>query len=520
MSFLLGLDLATNGVTALVLQPGHPVVARTFEHYPTSFPRAGWVEQYPEDWWRAACIAIARVLAEAGIAGHDIKGIGLSGQMHGLVLVDEFGRPLRPALTWSDGRGQAQVDWMLTRASEREWMTWTATRPQVGSAGARLLWVRQEEPDLYRQIYKILAPKDFLRLRLTGEMATDVTDASSLLVFDVPARAWSREAIDLMELDEALLPTCYESQQVSGAVSIEASEVTGLAPGTPVIAGAGNQASAAMGLGVVRCSDVSLVLGSAGVVFATTDEPLIDRDALLQTCCHARRTKWYLVGMTQSAGIAFRWMRDTFCRAEQEVARQSWDDAYNLMARQADEVPCGSDGLIFLPYLQGERTPYQNPDARGVFYGVTLHHHKRHFIRAVMEGVAFGLRDCLQIVHHTGADIERIVVAGGGLLNPIWRQMTANVLGVPLARTNVADPAPFGAALMASVAAGLHASVEQACRESVQITETTAPCPEAMARYEEAYAIYRTLYPALQPSFAQTAAFMQGQDCTCPLLEV
>ncbi|HEY3377847.1 MAG TPA: xylulokinase [Armatimonadota bacterium] len=511
MAYLLGIDLATNGVTALLLDPGKSVVGRAFAGYPTQQPRPGWVEQAPEQWWLAAKDAIRRLLIEAEVSGHDVSAIGLSGQMHGTVLVDERGRPVRPAIIWSDRRGEEQIAWMLGQADAREWVTWTGARPLIGMSGPRLLWVKQEEPDVFARAHKVLAPKDYLRLCLTGEFATDVTDASSTLLFDVPARVWSRESRALMGISSDLLPECYESQAISGSVSLEVAEETGLKAGTPVVAGAGNQAAAAMGLGVVRTNEVAAILGSGGVIIASIDEPLIDKDLRLQTFCHARRTKWYMVGMTQTAGMAFRWMRDPFCNAEKEAARSIWDDAYNLMTRQAEELPIGSNGLLFLPYLNGERTPYMDPTARGVFFGITAQHEKRHFIRAVMEGVTFSMRDCLEVVKQTGVSVDRVVVAGGGLNNPVWRHIFADALGVDLVQTNVVDPAPFGAALMASVAAGMYSSVEQACEEIVQVTEFTEPNPENVARYNELYEIYRGLYPALCPAYGQMATFLEGQ---------
>jgi xylulokinase len=504
MSYLLGIDLATNGVVALLVDPEdyiNPVLARVFEGHPTINPAPGIVEQEPDRWWGATVRAIRRLLAETEVDSEEIRAIGLSGQMHGLVLVDERGRPARTCITWTDTRDKDISGDMLEMASAEQWLDWTGAVPVAGLAGTRLMWVKENEPEVLQRVHKVLAPKDYLRFKLTGEYATDVSDASSSLLFDIVARKWSSSAINCMGIDDKILPRVYESQETSGVITHDVADVTGLYPGTPVVAGSGNQAAAAMGLGVIRSNEVAAVMGSGGVVMASMHEPLVDKMQRVNTLCHARRSKWYMVGLTQAAGISFRWFRDTFCHAEKEVAGNLWDDPYTLMTRQAAEVMPGSDGLMFLPYINGERSPYQDPDARGVFLGITAKHNKPHFIRAVMEGVTYSMRDCMEAMKDSGVKVDRVVMTGGSMQSDVWRHIFADTFGVDIIKTNIDDPAPFGAALMSSVAAGYWTSVENAVENLVQATDVTEPNPEMTAKYNKYFEIYKSLYPTLAPTF-------------------
>jgi len=491
MHYWLGIDVSTTATKALLIEAGGRVVAAAASEYGYETPHPLWSEQDPDLWWGATRESVAAVLAAAGASGADVRGIGLTGQMHGLVLLDGRGTVLRPAILWNDQRTGEQCDEIRGRLGRERLIQITGNDALTGFTAPKILWVRSNEPETYRRAAHVLLPKDYVRFKLSGEFAVDCADGAGTLLFDLRARTWSEEVLEALEIDPAWLPRTYEGTQVTGVVSPEAAEATGLRAGTPIVGGGGDQAAAAVGTGAVEQGIVSLSLGTSGVVFATTDRPTIEPDGRLHAFCHAVPGKWHLMGVMLSAAGSLRWFRDTFAAAAEFEA---------LLAPAAD-IPPGSEGLLFLPYLTGERTPYPDPLARGAFVGLTVRHRLPQLTRSVLEGVAFGLRDCFELMKAAGlGQIDQVRVAGGGARSELWRQILADVLQSDLVTVNADEGAAYGAALLAAVGTGALPDVPSACRAGIRITGRTEPGPAASA-YESTYSIYRQLYPALQPAF-------------------
>lgn len=469
MTALVGLDVGTTGVKAIAVSPEGEVLARAEEAYALSTPRPGWAEQDPEDWWRATDRALARI-------GVEPAGIGLSGQMHGLVALDAAGRVLRPAILWNDQRTGAECAEIEERVGFDRLVALTGNRALAGFTAPKLLWLRRHEPDVYGRIARVLLPKDYVRLRLTGEHATDVADASGTLLFDVAARRWSDEVLEALELPDSWLPPALESPAVSGTTS----------DGVPVAAGAGDQAAGALGVGVDAAGRLSVVLGTSGVVFAALPEFRADPRARVHAFCHAVPDRWHVMGVMLSAAGSLRWLREEVVGA-----------AYDQLLAEAARWPPGAEGLLFAPYLAGERTPHADPDARGAFVGLSLRHDRGALARAVLEGVAFGLRDSLDLLVALGVQPEAGRVSGGGARSRLWLTIVASVLGIPLERTAVEEGAAFGAALLGGVAAGTFADAAEAVAACVRVRETVEPHPDWREVYAGALARFRRLYPAL-----------------------
>ena len=466
-SSLIGLDVGTTGVKGIAISPTGDVVAKAERGYPLSIPRPGWSEQNPDDWVRAARDVLERLPSA--------EGIGLSGQMHGLVCLDGNGRVLRPAILWNDQRSAVECAEIEERVGFERVVTFTGNRALTGFTAPKLLWLRRHEPDVYAQIRRILLPKDYVRLRLTGDWAIDAADASGTLLFDVARRAWSEEMLDTLELPGEWLPPTYESPHV---------------PGAP---GAGDQAAGAIGVGVDRPGPLSVVLGTSGVVFAALPAFVADAQARLHTFCHAVPNGWHAMGVMLSAAGSLRWFR--------ELIGAEYDE---LLAEAADWSP-GAEGLFFQPYLAGERTPHADPDVRGSFVGLSLRHDRGALARAVLEGVAYGLRDSLELLRNLGVDAEVARVSGGGARSPLFLEICASVLGLPLERTAVEEGAAYGAALLAGVASGTFADVHDAVAKCIRVTERIEPNDAWRAEYEERYPRFRALYPALRREAAQDA---------------
>ena len=491
---LLGIDVGTGGTRVLLLdQLGHVLSSATAEHAPPISLHIGWAEQSPEDWWNAACRAIPECLAKGNTSGDQISGIGLTGQMHGLVLLGAKGEVLRPSIIWCDQRTGEQCRAVTQKIGARRLIQLTANPALTGFTLPKILWVQQHEPEIWERARGILLPKDYLRFRLTGIKATDVADASGTLLFDVSKRKWSADMLDVSGIVLALLPLVFESQEVSGAISEEGARATGLRAGTPVVAGAGDQAAGAVGMGIVRPGAVSATIGTSGVVFAATSTPVLEPQGRIHTFCHAIPDRWHVMGVTQGAGLSLRWFRDQFATGP-EYAR----DAYGRLVDDAAKTPPGADGLLWAPYLMGERTPHLDPDARGALVGITAQHTRGHVIRAILEGVAFSLRDTLTIFAEIGVPVASIRLGGGGARSQLWRQIQADVYGHAVEIVEAEEGAAYGAALLAGVGTGVWESVEAACDATIRITTTIPPVEKNRALMNRRYTEYRKLYPALR----------------------
>ncbi len=502
---LLGIDVGTGGTRAVAVdERGSVVAAETAEHTPFSSPQIGWAEQDPRDWWRATIEAVRKVLARPNVNAADIACIGFSGQMHGAVLLDAAGEVLRPALIWCDQRTDAQCRSITEKVGAARLIELTSNPALTGFTLPKLLWVQEREPDVWTSVRSVLLPKDYIRLRLTGERATDVADASGTLLFDVAQRRWSAAMLAAAEIDQNYLPAVYESPEITGVVSAEGSIATGLREGTPVVAGAGDQAAGAVGMGIVRPGAVSATIGTSGVVFAATDHPALDKRGRVHTFCHAVPGRWHVMGVTQAAGLSLRWFRDRFGVAQRPnspatpVGSDQERDPYDLLCAEAAEAPPGSDGVLWAPYLMGERTPHLDPHARAALVGLTASHTRNHIVRAILEGVAFSLRDTLTIFAEMNVPVETIRLGGGGARAHLWRQIQADIYGHAVEILSAEEGAAYGAALLAGVGNGVWSSVDEACKETIRIAERVEPQSEASAFMNARYAMFRELYPALR----------------------
>ena len=507
MAYLLGIDIGTSGTKTLLIDETGAVVASATAEHPLYIPKPNWAEQNPADWWAATVSTIREVITKSGVAARDIAGIGLSGQMHGSVFLDAENSVIRPALLWCDQRTAEQCRWITEKVGASDLVAETCNQAMTGFTSPKIIWLRQNEPENYARLRKVLLPKDYIRFRLTGEFATEVSDASGMGLLNVPQRKWSETVLDRIELPLEYLPTVFESQEISGRISEATAELTGLKVGTPVVGGGGDQAAGAVGNGIVETGIVSSTTGTSGVVFAHLDAPYSDPLLRTNTFCHAVPDKWHVMGVMLSAGGSLRWVRDALCDEEKDVAASMDKDPYELMTAEAAEAPVGSEGLIFLPYLTGERTPYPNANARGVFFGLHLRHEKRHLIRAVMEGVAYGLRDSFEIIEGMGAPITQVRASGGGARSELWRQIQADVTGREHVTINVEEGPAFGVALLAGVGTGIWPSVPEACRATIKVVDQRPPVPENAAAYEKLYEVYGDLYRQLEGSFDKVAAF-------------
>lgn len=494
MTYLLGLDVGTGGTRALVIdESGAVIAAATADHVPFASPRTGWAEQDPDDWWRACTEAIPRALEAAGLDGAAISAVGFSGQMHGASLLDRHGDVVRPALIWCDQRTQAECDEITDRVGAARLIEWTCNPALTGFTLPKLLWVRRHEPDAWARVRHVLLPKDYVRFKLTGLQATDVADASGTLLFDVAGRRWSADMLSTMGIDRALLPEAFESPQITGSVSAAGAAATGLVAGTPVVAGGGDQAAGAVGMGIVQPGAVSATIGTSGVVFAATDRPSLDPKGRVHTFCHAVPGRWHVMGVTQAAGLSLRWFRDRFGSGPDDGR-----DPYERLADEAMGIPPGADGVLWAPYLMGERTPHLDAEARAAIVGLAASHHRGHIIRAILEGVAFSLRDSLEILREMGVPVTAIRLGGGGARSALWRQVQADVYGQAVETVQAEEGAAYGAALLAGVGAGVWPDVDAACRSVVRVASHTDVDAEASAVLAARYAAFTRLYPALR----------------------
>ncbi len=495
MACVLGLDVSTTATKAILVDEEGAVVATGTGEYDVSIPQPGWSEQDPELWWEGTRRAIEAALGQAEVAPAEVRAVGLTGQMHGAVLLSSAGEVLRPAILWNDQRTGEECDLIRERIGLERLVAITGNDAVTGFTAPKLLWVQRHEPDVWQRTAHVLLPKDYVRYRLTGEFAMDKADGSGTQLFDLATRDWSAEMLSALEINPARMPPTFEGPAVTGSIGANAAEACGLRAGTPVVAGGGDQSANAVGLGAVAPGVVALSLGTSGVVFAATDAPLHDPLGRVHAFCHAVPGRWHMMSVMLSAAGSLRWFRDAL-----------WPEAsFATISDEAATVAAGSDGLIFLPYLTGERNPHPDPLARGAFVGLTVQHDRRHLARSVMEGVAYGLRDGLELMVEAGMpQPSTIRASGGGTASPLWRQVLADVLEAEIATVSTTEGAAYGAALLAAVGAGIFASVDEAVAASVRTSITESPGADA-ARYAAAYPRFRELYPALAPTFRRLA---------------
>jgi xylulokinase len=507
MGVYLGIDLGTSGTKALLCREDGTVLSTATVEHPSSFPQPGWAEQNPQDWWHSTVGSVAAALHKSGVRGGEIRGIGLSGQMHGSVFLDKNHQVLRPALLWNDQRTGEECREIEAKAGGRAELIRMVSNPAfTGFTAPKILWVRKHEPQLYEQIRHILLPKDYLRLRLTGELATEVSDASGTLLLNVAERRWHDGLLSLLGIDRQLLPRCGESADVTGVVTQQAAEQLGLATGIPVVGGAGDQAAGAVGNGIVRPGILSATIGTSGVIFAHAERPETHPGGRVHTMCHAVRGAWHQMGVVLSAGGSLQWFRNHLCGDLMEKAKGLGVDPYELIFQEVHKAPVGAEGLLFLPYLTGERHPHNDPQARGGWLGLTVRHTRAHLARAVVEGITFALRDCLEVMRGLGIEARQIRLSGGGARGRFWRQLQADIYGQTVAQINAQEGPAFGVAILAMVGCGVYRSVPEACDATIQVTEELQPDPKVSGAYQPVYAEYARSYGLLAESFHRLAA--------------
>lgn len=510
MNYFLGVDIGTTGTRAVLMDAAGKVAGgQSAEHDPISTPFPQWAEQDPENWWMAVQQAIGKVLQSTGVGGSAVKGIGLSGQMHGLVLLDKDHKILRPSIIWCDQRCQAEAD-LITRTVTYDKMIDVTCNPALtGFTAAKLIWVREHEPEIFSRIHKVLLPKDYIRFRLTGEFAYEVSDASGTSLFDVVNRRWATGIMKLLNVNPDWFPVVRESILESGRITAGVARETGLLEGTPVVGGGGDQASGGVGNGIVEPGIVSSTIGTSGVVFAFMDKPARDQRGRVHTFCHAVPQKWHVMGVTQGAGLSLRWFRDQFGGQEVGLSQFLKQDSYELLTREAAQAKPGCEGLIFLPYMMGERTPHLDANAKGVLFGLTGRHTRMDVVRAILEGVAYSLKDSFEIFKEMDVPVAQVRASGGGGKSALWRQIQADIFDTPICTVAADEGAAFGAAIMAAVGCGAFSTVAEACRQAISLTNFTNPIPENRARYQQFYQVYRSLYGALKPYYDQVTGIVQ-----------
>jgi xylulokinase len=492
----LGIDVSTTSAKALLMDEKGSVLATAITSLTLSNPKPLWSEQDPHEWWSGTASSIRKAMAEAKASAAEVVAVGLTGQMHGLVLLDEKMNVLRPAILWNDQRTGAECEEIHRRFGKEAFIKETGNVALTGFTAPKILWVRNNEPEIYARARHVLLPKDYVRLRLTGVAAMDKADGAGTVLFNLKERNWSKAVLEKLEIPAEWLPPTFEGPEVTGTITAEGAKETGLAVGTPVMAGGGDQAAGAVGAGAVTPGVVSLTLGTSGVIFASTDKPLIEPQGRLHAFCHAVPGTWHFMGVTLAAAGSMQWYHDALFPAE----------AFKALDDEAEGAPAGCEGLLFLPYLSGERTPYPDPLARGAFVGLTLRHKRSHLTRAVLEGVAFSMKDCLTLLKNAGlGSVKEIRVAGGGAKSPLWRKIVASALGVELVRTNSTEGGAFGAALLAGVGSGAWKSVPEACSATIAVTGRDVPDQGWAKVYDSLYEQYKALYPALVPTFKALA---------------
>ncbi|MEG1639782.1 MAG: xylulokinase [Ruthenibacterium sp.] len=505
MNYLLGIDLGTSGTKTVLFDTKGKAVASATAEYPLYQSQNGWAEQDTDDWWNAVVQTISCALKQSRVPATDIKGIGISGQMHGLVLLDANGDVLRKSILWCDGRTQAECDEITATIGKERLIQITANPALPGFTASKILWVRKHEPEIWEKTAHILLPKDYVRYKLTGVFATEVSDASGMNLLDITKRQWSDEILEKLQIDKALLPKMHESIDVTGGVTAHAAMLTGLAQNTPVVGGAGDNAAAAIGIGVVENGKAFTTIGTSGVVFAHSDTVQIDTVGRVHTFCAAVPGAYTVMSCTLAAGLSLKWFRDNFCAEEIAAAKEQGTDPYVIMDKEAEKISIGADRLLFLPYLMGERSPILDSDARGVFFGLSAMHTKAHLLRAVLEGVVYSQRECLDVLREMHVAPKEMLACGGGGTSPLWRQMLADVFNLPVKTMQSKEGPALGVAILAGVGVGIYSSVAQACKQVIVENSPQTPIVERIERYEQFFELYKTLYPTLKNDFAELA---------------
>ncbi|MCR5143576.1 MAG: xylulokinase [Ruminococcus sp.] len=505
MAYVIGVDCGTSGTKTVLFDEKGTVIASHTIEYPMYQPKNGYAEQEPRDWADAMVNTIKAVMAQSGVSKSDVKGIGISGQMHGLVMLDKDNNVLRRSIIWCDQRTEAEVEWMTNTVGREKLIEITANPALTGWTAAKILWVKNNEPEIYEKVAHILLPKDYLRFVLTHEYATEVSDASGMQLLDVPNRKWSDELLSAFEIDKSWLGKVYESCEVTGTLTKSMADELGLCEGTIVVGGAGDNAAAAIGTGVAEDGKAFTTIGTSGVVFAHTSGIAIDPRGRVHTCCAAVPGAWHVMGVTQGAGLSLKWFRDNFCAAEKETASYMGVDEYYLMDKEADTVPVGAERLLYLPYLMGERTPHLDPNARGMFFGLSAMHTKKHMLRAVLEGVSYSLRDCVEVFREMDINVSDMMACGGGGSSPLWRSMLADLYNCPVKTVASKEGPALGVALLALTGAGVYSSVPEACKAVVSVDKTQQPNAENVPVYDSYYQLYREIYPAVKAQCAKLA---------------
>ncbi|MBN2473496.1 MAG: xylulokinase [Pirellulales bacterium] len=507
MSVFLGIDIGTSGTKTLAIDPSGKILADAMQTYPCYVPKPLWSEQDPEDWWQATIRSVRKVMQKAGLKPAEVKAIGLSGQMHGSVFLDKHDKVVRRAILWNDQRTAAECAEMEDRVGGRKNLIKLVANPALtGFTAPKILWLRNHEPRKFEKTCKILLPKDEIRRRLTGEYATEVSDASGMLLLDVANRRWSKKLLAALELDIDLFGRCYESEDVTGQLTADAAKLLGLTTDCVVVGGAGDCAAGAVGNGIVNRGVLATSIGTSGVMFVHSDDVKIDPEGRVHTFCHAVRGKWHMMGVNLSAGGSLQWFRNALCQADMAKAKRAKTEVYDLLTAEAAAAPVGSHGLFFLPYLSGERTPHADPDARGCFVGLTLAHTRGHMLRAIMEGVTYSMRDSLAIFDGLDVPVRQIRASGGGSRSPFWRQIQADVFGRKVVTINTEEGPAFGVALLAAVGAGEFNHVREACQATIRVVQETSADRKAKRYYDRAFPVYQQLYASLKDDFKRIAA--------------
>lgn len=506
MSYVIGVDLGTSGTkTVLFDEIGNVIASHTVE-YPLYQEKNGWAEQDPLDWYNATITTIKTVLDKSNIDSAEIKGIGLSGQMHGLVMLDKDFNVLRKSIIWCDQRTGKECEEITEIVGAEKVIEITANPVLTGFTASKIRWVMKNEPNVFEKCRYILLPKDYVRLMLTGELATEVSDASGMQLLDVPNRKWSKTMLDALNISEDMLGKVYESPEVTGEITQKVADITGLKKGTIVVGGAGDNAAASVGTGVVEDGKAFTTIGTSGVVYAHTSKVTIDPKGRVHTFCCAVPNCWHVMGVTQGAGLSLKWFRDNFCTSEKETAKLMGVDEYYLMDKEAEKIPVGADRLLYLPYLMGERTPHLDPNARGMFFGLSAIHGKSHMLRAVLEGVAYSLRDCVEVFKEMNINVNDMMACGGGGTSPLWRQMLADLYACDVKTVASKEGPALGVGILALTGSGVYSSVQEACANIIKTDKVQAPINDNIPKYEQYYQLYREIYPAIKEQCQKLAS--------------